>query len=276
MINLKKLNNTLLITLISIIPVLAIAQKQPQIQEELSVRAPANIKTDGKLDEWPNKLLNAYNSTSRVYYVVSNDDNNLYFTIRGFGQRVSRKALQGGLIVTISHSVDKKIRTKAADNVTITFPTPQDQKVIGHIMQPQYEMVPFRQDTALNKKQLDSLLTEANTRIAASLKEIKITGVKEIEDTILSVYNTEGIKAKAQFIKVQPVFEIAIPLKYLGLSTANPVKFSYNIKLNVLPALGINMDLPDNGFATNAPNADEMYLENATDFWGEYILAKKP
>ncbi|OCX50531.1 hypothetical protein BEL04_22400 [Mucilaginibacter sp. PPCGB 2223] len=250
----------------------AYAQKQPSVQE-VGVRAPANIKIDGKLDEWPNKLLSAYNSTSRIYYTIANDDENLYLVVRGFGQRVSRKALEGGLTFTISHSTGKKEREKAPDNVSISFPVPQGEKIRFDLLAQQRELPPLMKDTVANRRQIDSLIKVANAVLTARLKEIRVAGIKEIEDTSISVYNTQGIKAKMQFILMQPVVEIAIPLKYLGLSTTKPVKFSYNIKLSVPP--------PPPGFVAGAiaddpPTADEAYLENTTDFWGEYILAPKP
>jgi len=94
---------------------IANAQKQPQVQE-VSIRAPDNVKIDGKITEWPNPFqtvknndiyLSAYNSSSRVYYTVANDDKNLYFVIRGLGTGVANKMLAGGLTITISHNVNR-------------------------------------------------------------------------------------------------------------------------------------------------------------------------
>ena len=99
------------------------AQKQPRIQQ-VSVRAPKDIKIDGFLKEWQNGFLNAHNVVNRCYYVVSNDDSNLYFTIRGQGQGIAFKVFNGGLSITISRALDKKERLKAKDNITVTFPVP--------------------------------------------------------------------------------------------------------------------------------------------------------
>jgi hypothetical protein len=246
------------------------AQKQPQIQE-ISVRAPENIKIDGKLNEWANPLLNAYNAANRLYYVISNDDKNLYITMRGMGARVARKALEGGLAVTISHSLEKKTKAKAPGNVTVMFPVPQEQKTIFSIISIVNTLngLIIDRDSLANRKQIDSIVAIANKRIGDAMKEIRVTGVKDIADSVISVYNTTGIKAAAQFIKRQPVIEIAIPLKYLGLSIDNPVKFSYNIKLSGLPlGPGVNID--------DEMTPDDMYLLASTDLWGEYILIKKP
>ncbi len=271
----------------------ATAQKQPQIQE-VSVRAPANIKIDGLLNEWPDQWLNAHNSTNRFYYVVSNDDNNLYFTIRGQGQGVAFKVLNGGLSITISHSLDKKGRLKAKDNVAITFPVAPDYMTVAQIMGP-VAISTQDPDIVDNPFKIDSLIAIANERLTNAMKEIRIVGVKEFPDSVISIYNTNGIKAVTRFMvsaaNRQPVYELAIPLKYLGLSIDNPVKFSYNIKLNeptgqivgsggikFLPPGGSNAGLPEPMGALNTPlpNPNDIFKENPTDFWGVYTLAKKP
>jgi len=87
------------------------------------------------------------------------------------------------------------------------------------------------------------------------------------------------------------LFSINNPLKYLGLTTDNPVKFSYDIKINHQPYFsplrnyspglvshtasgGMTMEgmVPISG--SDVP-PDIMYLTFDSDFWGEYTLAKK-
>jgi len=293
--NYKWLNNVWFIILAVIIPLAASAQKQPQVQE-ISMRAPDNVKVDGKMNEWPSPFLspqktdgylNAYNSSSRVFYTVANDDNNLYFVIRGLGSGVANKMLAGGLVITISHLIDHK-RTKAADNVTITFPVPQDVKTTGMILSTiatAGELVD--EDSVANRKQIDSIGGIANKQMNNVMKEIWVVGVKEIPDSVVSIYNTMGIKAAAQFIKRQPIVELAIPLKYLNLDINNPVKFSYNIRLNVrtndnprniredAPSPQVLMTSVDVG-TMHASNPGTMFMLAPTDFWGLYTLVKKP
>src|ERR1700761_3519140 len=163
--NYKWLNNVSIIILAAIIPFVVSAQKQPQVQE-ISMRAPDKVKVDGKMNEWPSPFLspqktdgylNAYNSSSRVFYTVANDDNNLYFVIRGLGSGVANKMLAGGLVVTISHLIDRK-RTKAADNVVITFPVPQDIKTTSVIMGTIASAGGLvDEDSVANRKQIDSI-----------------------------------------------------------------------------------------------------------------------
>lgn len=279
---------------------IANAQKLPQIQD-VSVRAPDNVKIDGKLNEWPNPYLNAsktdgylnaYNSTNRIYYTIANDDNNLYIVMRGLGTRVVMKSLSGGFTITISHAVEKKLRAKAVDNVVVTFPIPVDDKTINKVLAPirggfnyynEEEVYPAGYPFT---KQLDSIQAISNAIVTPIIKEIKITGVKEIPDSVISVYNDLGIKASMQFTWRQPVYELAIPLKYLKMDINNPEKFSYNIKLNLraeehrshavedfpppmVGGMGMNMVM-------GTPDPGTMYMMAPTDFWGVYTLAKKP
>lgn len=144
---------------------------------------------------------------------------------------------------------------------------------------------------------IDSMVAIANARLAKAMKDIWIFGVKEFPDSTISVYNTYGIKAATRFMvsgaNRQPVYELAIPLKYLGLSADNPTKFSYNIKLNqpngvivsadsqngvtVKQLGGANAPLPQvmDVSNTSLENPNVMFREGETNFWGEYILATK-
>jgi len=272
--------------LVVVIGLTANAQKLPQIQD-VSVRAPDNVKIDGKLNEWPNPLLNAqktdgylnaYNSTIRIYYTIANDDNNLYIVMRGLGTRVVVKSLSDGFTITISHSTDKKGRAKAVDNIAVSFPQPVDDKTINTVLAPIRGGFDFYNEPEIYPagypyiKQLDSIQTITNAVLTPFIKEIKVSGIKEIQDTLLSVYNETGIKAMMQFIWRQPVYELAIPLKYLKLDINSPVKFSYNIKLGMArdPNHGMR------GVYDDPPTAQENYLYSNQDFWGEYTLAKKP
>jgi len=249
------------------------AQKQPQIQE-ISMRAPDNVKIDGKLNEWPNKFLNAYNSTNRIYYVISNDDSNLYLTVRGLGNGVAKKMLAGGMTLTISHATRKQNLAKAGENVAVTFPVPQDAKITADIMGTINQLFNYLDDSVANRGQIDPIISKANRLINNAMKEIGVVGIKAIPDSVISIYNTEGIKAAAQFIQVQPVIELAIPLKYLGLSIDDQAKFSYNIKLSEIPVQ--SMSVNPNTISSVNPSPNNGYAFNATDFWGEYTLAKKP
>jgi hypothetical protein len=256
--------------------------------QEVSVRAPDNIRIDGKTLEWPNNKLKVFNNSNKIFYTVSNDDNNLYLTMRGTYFYGSAKMVGGGVTFTVSRLVDKKAREKDKNSVAVTFPylDPEAAHSIYSSINSYSNMV---HDTLNRVKDHDSLVKVVNAETTAAIKEIKVSGIKEIEDPLISIYNTTGVKAMGTFNRGMAfTLEIAIPLKYLGLAANDDAKFSYNIKLNEprwLSANGNNAapmpmvgDMVNGQVLTSAPsvNPDYYFLSNTTDFWGEYTLAKKP
>lgn len=255
--------------------------------QEVSLRAPNGIRIDGKTYEWPNNKLQVYNKINRMFYSLTNDDNNLYLTVRGPFFYAPAKMIRGGLTLTISRLLDKKARQKDKNSVAITFPY-VDPKDAQSIVSSVNDYQPIARDTINHAKEHDSLVRVVNAKTIAAIKEIKIDGIKGI-DSIISIYNETGIKAMGTFNRGMAfTIEIAIPLKYLGLSANDESKFSYNIKLNKprpLSANGNNNfirpmagDIVNGQVLTSTPsvNPDFEFLNDTTDFWGEYTLAKKP
>jgi hypothetical protein len=133
-----------------------------------------------------------------------------------------------------------------------------------------------------------------NKRLDDKSKLIMVTGIKGV-DTLISVYNQEGIKAASQLDnKLVYTYELLIDLKKLGLSANYASKFAYNIKLAGVDAGAVFKEsgvqfinngtsgeiIIDPGFKNFAkPNLPQKVnvdvFESPTDFWGEYTLAKK-
>jgi hypothetical protein len=275
------------------------SSKLPNTQQA-SVRAPDNIKIDGKTTEWDDNFY-AKNTFNRISYTLSNDDNKLYLTVQTLGNFGNEKIVNGGVTFTISHS-DKRKREKDPDNVSITFPLTNKAEA-SSINDLNYDYFDIdAEERPAHKKECDSLVKVINERADKIFKEIKIKGIKDV-DTLVSVYNATGIKAVARFDQnMRLVYELAIPLKYLGLTTSDPVKFSYNIKLNgppriIMPVLDNRPEFtPGAGVSTaaatprltsvvngvlilgsggGAPDPDIFYRTEVSDFWGDYTLAKK-
>jgi len=268
------------------------AQKLLQIQQA-NARAPQNVKIDGRLTEWANMPW-AYNETNRIYYLVANDDANLYLAIRGEDVTVTTKVLNGGIAFIISHSLDKKARAKVTGNATVTFPVSLGNNAMMSVMMPLLSLREFKKDTLAHAKEIDSIRKIADRRLTTVLKEIGVSGLKGIPETTLPVYNDKDIIAAGKLQGAQPVFEIAVPLKYLGLDLINNKSFSYNIKLDV-PEFDPNKPREDimsermasmpsievtsrsavvrTGLRMADPDGD--YQSHKTDLWGEYTLVGK-
>lgn len=248
------------------------AQKLPKVQN-VSVWAPATIKIDGKLTEWPDGQLSAYNPLNRIFYVISNDGDNLYLAVHGAGTGSGFKMLKEGLVFTISPSLDKKYRETDSSNVSVGFPTTQWAPTVSSVMYAvtQANML-YLSNPVKNKAQIDSMSAMTNARVGQLAKEIGIKGIKEIHDSTLSVYNDTGIKARLQFANGEPVLEMAVPLKYLHLKAGGSFSYSIHLPVTKLPP-GFEMPMKDGDAHVSD---DDLFRSVDTNFWGEYTLAKKP
>lgn len=263
------------VILLSFVSTYTYAQKLPKIQQ-VNQRAPFNIKIDGKASEWNNKFL-AFNTNVELFYTLSNDDKNLYLTVRAVDALVIRKIINAGLVFTINPSGNK---SDTSHQVSVTFPI-FDKKNRPMLNLRQKPVV--TKDSTVSSKQIDSFMNAANQQIALKAKEIKVLGIPSIGDTLISVYNDNEIKAGAQFDhQIAYNFELAIPIKYLRLNINDQQKFSYNILLNGSNDVegAILLYKPDGKPAgiivpKNPPRGIEIqYMQYPNDFWGEYILAK--
>ncbi len=261
----------------------AIAQKLPGVQE-VSVRAPANIKVDGKLTEWNNQF-QAYNKATEIFYTISNDDDKLYLTVQATDLDIIMKIIEGGVTLTINGAG----KMKDQEGVAITYP------VLNKKLFP--ETGPAINIDKPESWTADSFIVVLNRELITKATDIQVVGVREISNHMLSIYNPEGIKVSALFDnKTVLTYELAVPLKHLGLSVNESLV--YNIKLNGMgydgtfktlnqgfrhlrtkvyqrlrsgarPALaddGINLTF----VGPNVPLVVQMI--SPTDFWGEYKL----
>ena len=261
--------------LFTLIAFTANAQKLPNVQQT-SVRAPENVKIDGKPTEWGDKL-QAYNKATDVFYTIANDDNNLYLVIQATDPSIINKLVNGRLTFMIN-KLGKKNDNGA---IAISYPVFEKNNKPGLNLRDNPKIIP---GSAASVKLADSFMYANNKRMTDRIKSIKVTGVKTL-DTLVSIYNEDGIKAAALFDnKMVYTCELAVSLKLAGLSVNDPVKFTYNVMLNPV----IMDDIPGFTIVRNAlgtitnmsvdskqipPNYQE--LTAATDFWGEYTLVKK-
>ncbi len=267
----------------------AFSQKVNNVQEG-NMWAPA-VKADGKLNEWGDAL-KAYNKTTRLWYTVANDDKNIYLAIKCNEQSASNKILAGGISFTVNTAGKKKDK----EAFVITFP------VINRAAMGRGARGMRRGGGAGQQDTPDSAAILAQQReVLATAKTISAIGFKEITDTTISVYNEYGIKAAATFDdKSNFMYELAIPLKMLGLQPGDTKELAYNIKLNGLQLnFGGGLGGGGGSFSMGGGGGgsfggggggrggrgggggggrggggdDFNDLMSPTDFWGKYILA---
>ena len=255
----------------------ASAQKLPTTQQ-VSLRAPGNVKIDGKAEEWGSKF-QAYNTATDISFTMANDDTKLYLVFQATERFLINKIVNGGLKL----SVQKNGSKNDTGAPSVQFPYFEKGRRINFAT-PRLDDVPKE----LLQHAVDSVMQAYNTKLKTNVKWIYTKGIAGV-DTVLSVYNDKGI-AVANAFNNERVYtcEIAIDLKNFGLSKSDPAKFSYRITLNGGPnkyAIGISFGNPTNDDGTALPQAKAEALTKemnhlvevkgaTTDFWGEYTLAK--
>jgi hypothetical protein len=256
------------------------AQKLPNVQAETGLRAPADMKTDGKATEWGNQF-KAYNHATDVFYTISNDDERLYLTLQATDPTIINKILRGSVAFSINTSGKKN--DKGAPCISYPIFAASGRPSVG------INKKSMEQGIAKVDVVSDSVVAVYNRSLKEKSKFIEVTGIAGL-DTLISVYNSDGIKAAQLFDnRMAYTIELAIDLKLLDLSANNTPKIAYHIALNGVNLVNLNKSADGNPArtvvaVTSSPVLDSKISLNMamsaqsfapTDFWGEYILAKK-
>src|SRR5690606_8959372 len=157
----------------SIIAFVAVANLSPafsQRKAELVItdRAQKPLSIDGQLDDWTDSLT-LYNETTRLYYRLANDDQNIYLALQSASSEDLTKIFAGGI------SFSANIEGKKKDHPTVTFPLPD--RVTGGSRNP-------RERPGLEEMQ---------KQVLSRIRDIKVSGFKEIIDGGISLQNTYEI-----------------------------------------------------------------------------------
>ena len=274
------------------------AQKLPN-KQDVSLWAPLNVRVDGRVTEWNNEF-QAYNRATEVFYTIANDEKNLYLVIHAVKSRIIEKMIEGGVSFTLNNPSSKD----ASNKIVVLFPLMNMNKCRSILISAGKHLSEQSSDVLLNSVDPDVMqkraisIAKANNELIDALKEIKISGVSSIIDTvagvkpkspyyinlplrlhnfkIIGIDNNDGIEAMTQFGDDGTYnYELAIPIKYLQFYEKGLQKFSYNITLNSRGEDGRPGDVVKFSPPPNAGVVD-IDLETPTDFSGEYTLAKKP
>jgi len=256
------------VSLLAAIYFTANAQKLPAIQNT-GLYAPADIKIDGKPTEW--KQFQAYNKTTHIFYTIANDANNLYLIVQATEIPDVQKIIAGGITLTI----------KSADKNNTTVPL-----AIGFPRMYAKDFAPINSKIKNEQTDMAAELPGINKQFTDNAQFIQVAGIKEVTDSVISVYNEQGIKAVSLLDnKKVYTYELAIPLKYVHQVIGSDGAFAYNIKLNgrlnalKMPAGSVNVMkvVVVGGYGTPDPAAIAAMhdLNEPTDFSGTYTMAKK-
>ena len=135
----------------------------------------------------------------------------------------------------------------------------------------------------------ESLAKDMNKQLGSYSKEIVVTGMPGIADTI-SIYNDNNIKAVMRFTdKIVLNYELAVPIEYIQ-SKINGAEINYNIQLNGTQGVVTTLSADGQYITNSSPPGSRIMrmvevratpetmnlitLNNATDFNGKYTLSK--
>jgi hypothetical protein len=269
----NRIKSTLWLLLpVSLFSITAAAQKLPNLQKG-GIHAPNNIKINGKATEWG--TLQAYNRAIQSSYTLANDNDKLYLVVRSDRKEIINKIVNGGVTLTVN-----KTKKVINSGIGVTYPVfnMQDRPMVNL-----NTMFDITTGTTEGDRKMDSLVKLDNSMLNDKAKFIRLGNVDDA-DTLISVYNKEGVKAYTAFDNNKTyTLEMAIDLKLLGLSAKDQTKFNYNIRLNAIqidyvPGVEITRN-PDGVITlmnvTNSKVANSFISAlNTTDCWGEYTLVK--
>lgn len=176
---------------------------------------PAKVVIDGDLSEWGDSL-RYLNEEKKIPYTLANDQENLYVAIRINDRTEQARIINAGITLSIDPKGKKK------ETFTMTFPLsdPGSKPKLG-----------FRKDDngELTQQDRDELVRERLT----TLRNIKVTGFKDIEYDMITTSNTYGIKAYINYdADGNLVYEAAIPLKFFHVDNPSKNEWAFNFKIN--------------------------------------------
>lgn len=284
----------ILFNVLLLVPGLRIfAQAHLKDVQVTSVWAPPEVKIDGKINEWEDHF-QAYNKRTKLFYTVSNNDKYLFLALTCTDAQNNNKITAGGITFTINTEGRKKDKNA----FILTYP------VISKASRGRGQRGGGRSGRSQTDGPDTAAISAAHRQFIASSKEIKVFGFKDVDDTLISIYNEYGIKAAIGFDTLGNYnYELAVPLKSLRISPDSTTEIAYNVKVNGLqinndlmskvmlnsfdggPGTSINITGFDGGgggrggggrggIKSDNNNMDFADFTSPTDFWGKYTLAK--
>jgi hypothetical protein len=248
---------------------------------EVIANAPDQLKIDGKLIEFSDSLVN-YDKTTKLNYALAHDAKNLYVFIKAIGKAEQNKIMAGGISISVNASGKKKASS------TITFPVVDRAAMMAEMKNRVGQPRDGSQRVERTPEEKKAERIAMQKKVLGGLKEIKISGLKDISLESISIYNTYGIKTGINYNdKNALVYELAIPLELVNVTLANDPEISINIKVNGLEIPetssggggfgggGMAMGMGGGGFSGGRPGgADISSMFTPTEFWIKTKFAK--
>jgi hypothetical protein len=199
-----------------IILLLVFLYSQTILAQTTALSLPINYKIDGDATEW-NNTFSINNKAIGISYSIANDKEKLYVIVHAESSTVINKIINNGLSFYVNDSKNL---------IGISYPI----YPIG--VRPLYLPLSKKQNTNQFSAINDSLQTIFNAKITENFKNIGVSGLSNITDSLVSIYNPEGIRIAAKFdSQLFLNIEIGIPIQLIGIEN----KLDFKIQLNGVP-----------------------------------------
>jgi len=234
------------------------------------VLAPPKVNIDGKNNEWGQ--LQVHTNNIDADYTIANDNEKLYLIVTASNQLSARKILAGGMTFDIFLSSNDKSK------ISIKYPLFSQANWPNINLK---DITDGKSSPISNNKMVDSFVNSNNIKLLGHSNEIKILGSNYSKDTLYSVYNESGINgAIAIDTKLNLSCEIAIPLKFLGLSAKQGGSIKYDIIVNgsnfadgnIIESVEGGTRVRAIGSAPLVPMQEMRYIRYPTDVKGAYTI----
>jgi hypothetical protein len=206
------------IVLLPVILALSTTVNAQSKQNQNLLLPPANLVIDGSLSDWGDSL-RYHNQEKNIKYTLANDKENLYAAIRISDRLEQARVLNAGITISIDTHGKKK------ETFSMTFP-------LRYPGSPPAAFTSFKDDGGeITKEEREELTRERIT----TLRSIKMTGFKDIENEMITTSNTYGIKAAVDYdADGNLIYEAAIPLKFFHADDIAKNEWAFNFKINGL------------------------------------------
>ena len=184
---------------------------------------PQPIAVDGNLKDWGD-LLKPDETVQNVAYAITDDKENIYFAVRIDDRARQEQAMRNG--ITLSFFPEGKRK----ETYTLTFPSPNEEDN-GLYINP-------KADEAITEKQLKQEDAEERRKTdMLKLRNIDLSGFKDVETEHISTANTYGIKTVLNLDDAGAlVYEAAVPISMLHTADLKNKPWVFDIKINTMAA----------------------------------------
>lgn len=202
------------ITFISLFATAAQAQDMPLRNSQT---APAHIIIDGQISEWGDSL-RYYSPAERLNYSVANTKDTLYVAIKVYDRSEVARIMHEGITLAFDPKGKKK------ETFSITFPLN-----VGKPAEPFFEHDNKGDEDTVSKEDREELMRERIT----TLRGIKVTGFKDVEDENITTSNTYGFQTAIDFdASGNLICEAAIPMHFFHADDPLKNQWAFDIKIN--------------------------------------------